>query len=213
MIRISPSILSADLAKLADEVNTIENHTDMIHIDVMDGIFVPNISFGIPVVKSLRKHTDIFFDVHLMIVEPEKYVEKFIEAGADLVTFHYEATECADEIINMIHARGKKAGISIKPATPIESILHLLPKLDLVLIMTVEPGFGGQKIMMDQMEKIKALRSIIDENSYKTLIEVDGGINGDNAKTVRNFGADILVAGSYVFGVEDRKGAIERLKD
>ena len=211
MIKISPSILSADLAKLADEVKTIEGSADMIHIDVMDGIFVPNISFGIPVIKSLRKHTDMFFDVHLMIVNPEKYVDKFIEAGADLITFHYEATNCSEEIIDAIHKQGKKAGISIKPATPVSAIIPLLHKLDLVLVMTVEPGFGGQKFMSEQTEKVKELRRIIAENSFETLIEVDGGINKENAKMLRDFGADILVAGSYIFGAFDRKNAIASL--
>lgn len=211
MIKISPSILSADLANLASEVKTVEGSADMIHIDVMDGIFVPNISFGIPVVKSLRKHTDIFFDVHLMIVNPEKFVDKFIDAGADLVTFHYEATDCAEAIIDVIHKQGKKAGISIKPTTPVSDIIPLLHKLDLVLVMTVEPGFGGQKFMAEHTEKVKELRRIIDENSFRTLIEVDGGINKENAKILRDCGADILVAGNYIFGAPDRKNAIVSL--
>lgn len=212
MMKISPSILSADLANLAEEVKTIESSADMIHIDVMDGVFVPNISFGIPVVKSLRKHTNMLFDVHLMIVEPEKYIDEFIKAGADLITFHYEATDCAEKIIDAIHAHGKMAGISIKPATPVSAIEHLLHKLDLVLIMTVEPGFGGQKLMDDQVKKIKELKAEISKNSLKTVIEVDGGVNGENAKILRAAGADILVAGSYVFGSADRKTAIESLK-
>lgn len=212
MVKVSPSILSADLAKLAEEVKTIENCADMIHIDVMDGVFVPNISFGIPVVKSLRKHTDMFFDVHLMIVKPEKYIAEFVKAGADLITFHYEATDCAEKIIDAIHEQGKMAGISIKPATPVGAIKHLLHKLDLVLVMTVEPGFGGQKFMDDQVEKIKELKKIITEKTLKTVIEVDGGVNGENAKLLCDSGVDILVAGSYVFGAEDRKSAIVSLK-
>ncbi len=212
MLKISPSILSADLANLEKEVKSIESYADMVHIDVMDGVFVPNISFGIPVVKSLRRHTNMFFDVHLMIVNPEKYVDKFIDAGADLITFHYEATDCAERIIDAIHEQGKMAGISIKPATPVSSIEHLLHKLDLVLVMTVEPGFGGQKFMDDQVEKIRELKKIIAERSMKTVIEVDGGVNGENAKILKNAGVGILVAGNYVFGACNRKSAIERLK-
>ena len=212
MIKISPSILSADLANLAEEVKTIESSADMIHIDIMDGVFVPNISFGIPVVKSLRKHTNMFFDVHLMIVEPEKYIDEFIKAGADLITFHCEATDCAEKIIDDIHDKGKMAGISIKPATPVSAIEHLLHKLDLVLVMTVEPGFGGQKFMDNQVEKIKELKDKISKNSLKTVIEVDGGVNGENAKTLRDSGVDILVAGCYIFGAEDRKSAIKSLR-
>ena len=211
MLKVSPSILSADLAILAEEVKTIKN-ADMIHIDVMDGVFVPNISFGIPLVRSLRKHTDMFFDVHLMIVKPEKYVDEFIKAGADLITFHYEATDSAESIIDLIHERGKKAGISIKPTTPVSAIVHLLHKLDLVLVMTVEPGFGGQKFMGDQIQKIIELKKIITENSFDTVIEVDGGVNGKNAKLLRNSGVDILVAGSYIFGADDRQKVIEDLK-
>ena len=146
-----------------------------------------------------------------MRVNPEKFVDKFICAGADLVTFHYEATDCAEAIIDVIHNQGKKAGISIKPATPVSDIIPLLHKLDLVLVMTVEPGFGGQKFMAEHKKKVKELRRIIDENSFRTLIEVDGGINKENAKLLRDCGADILVAGNYIFGAPDRKNAIVSL--
>ena len=213
MIKVSPSVLACDLSRLLDEVKSIESAgADMVHLDVMDGMFVTNISFGLPVIASLRKNTDIFFDVHLMIDRPERYVKRFIEAGADLVTFHVEASECPLETLKEIRALGQKAGLSVKPNTPVESIYPLLDECDLVLVMTVEPGYGGQAFIPETLDKIRALRAEIEQRGLDIDIQVDGGINAETAKLVKDAGANNLVAGSYVFKEKDRKAAIDSLR-
>lgn len=205
-------MLSADFGHLERDTRMIDKSAaQWVHIDVMDGVFVPNISFGFPVMKPIRKATRKCLDVHLMIVEPEKYVERFVQAGADLVTFHYEATYNPKGCIEMIHRAGAKAGISIKPATSADVLRDLLPMLDLVLVMSVEPGFGGQSFIPESMDKIASLRRMIDQQGTKTLIEVDGGISASNARAVYEAGADVLVAGSAVFGVENPVAEIEKI--
>ncbi len=213
MIKVSPSVLACDLSRLLEEVKSIESAgADMVHLDVMDGMFVTNISFGLPVISSLRKHVDIFFDVHLMIEKPERYVERFANAGADLITFHYEATEDPRTTLELIRKAGKKAGISVKPHTPIEVVYPLLNMCDLVLIMTVEPGYGGQAFIPEMLEKISALKAEIKSRGVAVDIQVDGGINAETAKLVKAAGADNLVAGSYVFKEENRRDAIDSLR-
>ncbi len=207
---ISPSILSADFACLKDEIKRVEPYVPWIHIDVMDGHFVPNITIGAPVVKSIRKVTDLFLDVHLMIEDPGFYVDSFIDAGSDLITFHFEAAkEKTLEIIKKIKSKNIKAGLSIKPKTDEKEIIKYLDFLDMVLIMTVEPGFGGQKFMEDCAKKIKTIR----EFSKDILIQVDGGINDKTAKTCLNLGANCLVSGNYIYKSPDIKSAILSLKN
>ena len=213
MTKISPSVLASDLSNLASEVCDIQKcGADMVHLDVMDGRFVPNMSFGMPVIEALRKHTDIIFDVHLMIVSPEDYADRFIDAGADILTFHYEATSDPRALLRRIRARGVKAAISIKPATPPEAIYDLLDELDMVLVMTVEPGYGGQALIPETLDKVKTLKGEILRRGLNVEIEVDGGINEKNAKIATNCGADILVAGSSVFKYEDRRAAMDALR-
>lgn len=214
MIKISPSMLACDLTKIGEEVNEIKNAgAEMIHLDVMDGVFVPNSSFGLAVLEALREKTEITFDVHLMIDKPEKYIERYItECGADIVTFHLEATDVPDKCINIIKKHGRKVSVSVKPATPIEAVYPYLDRCDMVLIMTVEPGFGGQSFMPDMVEKIKKLKCEINSKGLNTDIQVDGGINSETAKAVKDAGANVLVAGSYVFKAQDRKKAIDSLR-
>ena len=214
-VKIAPSILSADFVRLADEVGEIRAAgADYVHVDVMDGLFVPNITIGIPVVKSLRKATDMFLDVHLMIDRPHRYVGKFCDAGADLVCFHVEADEPQDILsaLDDIKEKGKLAALSLKPRTPASVILPYLDKLDMVLVMTVEPGFGGQSFMADMLPKIRGIRALMNEYKPGCELEVDGGIDENTAPLVVDAGANVLVAGSAVFGRPDRAAAIEGLR-
>jgi ribulose-phosphate 3-epimerase len=213
MVKIAPSILSADFANLEREIQRIAD-ADYVHVDVMDGVFVPNISIGIPVVASIRKVTELPLDVHLMIVEPGRYVEQFCDAGADLVTLHVEADTEANllDAIDKIHAKGKKAGVVLKPKTPAEAVLPFLEKVELILVMTVEPGFGGQKFMADQMPKVTALRRMIDEKNPACELEVDGGVAPDTCQTCIDAGANVLVAGSAVYKAADIPARIAELR-
>lgn len=212
MKKILPSILSADFGNLERDVKELESiGIDIFHIDVMDGNFVPNISFGFPVIEAIRSKTDKVFDCHLMIANPENYVERFCNAGCDMVSFHIEATNHADRVIQVIKNSGRKAGIVLNPQTPIESIKYLLPKLDYVLIMTVNPGFGGQKFIPEMLEKIAELDAIRKDKGYGFLIQVDGGINVETSKLCREKGADLLVCGSFLFGAEDKEKTLSEL--
>ena len=213
MVKISPSVLAADFTRLGEEVLDIERAgADMVHLDVMDGKFVTNISFGLPVIEALRKKSGMVFDVHLMIDSPEVYIDRFIDAGADIVTFHTEATKNVDAALDIIKKRGKLAAVSVKPNTPIETVYPYLEKCDMVLVMTVEPGYGGQALIPETLEKVRKLKAEIDSRGLDVDIQVDGGIKPENAKDAISAGANILVAGSSVFKASDRKAAIDALR-
>ncbi|MBQ7713584.1 MAG: ribulose-phosphate 3-epimerase [Oscillospiraceae bacterium] len=213
MVKIAPSILSADFANLARDVGRIAS-ADYVHVDVMDGLFVPNITIGIPVVKAIRPTTALPLDVHLMIDRPVRYVERFCDAGADLVTCHVEADteENTRAALAKIHARGKKAGVVLKPKTPAEAVLPFLDDCDIVLVMTVEPGFGGQSFMADMLPKVAQIRAWIDERGLDCELEVDGGVAPDTRDACVNAGADVLVAGSAVYGAADVCARIQELR-
>ena len=213
MIKIAPSILSADFANLERDIQRIST-ADYVHVDVMDGLFVPNITIGIPVVKAIRPTTDLPLDVHLMIERPVRYVEQFCDAGADIVTVHVEADTQENTLrcLELIHGRGKRAGVVVKPKTPAEAVLPFLSQCDMILVMTVEPGFGGQSFMADMMPKLRQIRAWIDAKNPACELEVDGGVDPVTCKTVIENGANVLVAGSAVYKSDDIPGRIAQLR-
>lgn len=214
MINIAPSILSADFSKLGEEVKNIEAHgADIVHIDVMDGMFVPNITFGMPIIKSIRNVTKMPFDVHLMIEKPDRYIEDFVKAGADIITVHYEADKHIDRTINYIKSFGVKAAVALNPGTPVSNIKDLIPELDMILIMSVNPGFGGQKYIKYASNKIREVKELKDKFNPNLLIEVDGGVDVSNIREVVESGANVIVAGSAVFKNNDVEGNIKNLRE
>lgn len=212
-MEIAPSILASDFSKLGEEIErTSKAGADYIHIDVMDGMFVKNITIGPSVIKSIRKYTDIPFDVHLMIEEPSRYIDDFVKAGADIITIHLEAEKNIEKAIKLIKSKGVKAGLSIKPGTSVNEIIKYLNLIDVVLIMTVEPGFGGQTFIEEMMEKVKTIKEEIEKNKLNIKIEADGGINQETIKIAKDAGVDICVAGTSVYKSSDMKTTISNLK-
>lgn len=215
MIKIAPSILAADFARLGSEAEEVSAAgADWLHFDVMDGEFVHNITIGLPVLKSLRRHTDMFMDVHMMVTRPRRYAGRFCELGADMVTIHVEADEPVEIIkcLQEIHSYGRKAGLALKPATPGSVVLPYLEYLDMVLVMTVEPGFGGQRLQREALTKMRGVRALIDQYKPGCLLEADGGVNEETAPLVADSGADVLVAGNAIFAKSDRAAAVAALR-
>jgi len=210
---ISPSLLSADFGNLQRDIEMVNrSQADWFHLDIMDGVFVPNISYGMPVIKAIKKHAKKPLDVHLMIIDPDRYIDDFQKAGADILTVHYETCNHLHRTVQNIKSKGMKAGVSLNPHTPVHLLKDIIADVDLVLIMSVNPGFGGQKFIPNAINKIKELKQLIIENHSNALIEVDGGVDHTNAKTLVEAGCDVLVAGSYIFGAEDPEKKIEGLK-
>ena len=213
MIIISPSVLAADFSRLGDEVKkAYDAGAEYIHLDVMDGIFVPNISFGAPVISAIRKSSGAVFDVHLMITDPQRYIDDFLSAGADLVTIHYESCDDPAEVLRYIRSKGAKAAVAIKPATDVSVVYPLLDLVDMVLIMTVEPGFGGQKLIPHTIDKVRELRKYMNEKGYTTDIQVDGGVTPENLPALTEAGANVIVAGSAIFKAADPAAVIAEMK-
>ena len=214
MIYIAPSLLAADFSNLAQDIDRIRHAgANYLHLDVMDGIFVPNISFGPPVIASIRKKTKLFFDVHLMIKNPQRYIENFIRAGADSITIHLESTSRPKDAIQKIKDHDMKAGIAISPATPYENVLPYLDMVDMVLVMTVEPGFGGQEMIPETLEKVRAIKKYVDEHDLDVNIEVDGGITAENVHLAIEAGANVIVAGSAIFGSKTPSKVIAKMRE
>ncbi|MDY2794451.1 ribulose-phosphate 3-epimerase [Peptostreptococcus anaerobius] len=213
-MKLAPSVLSADFANLLNSCKKVENAgCEYLHLDVMDGHFVPNITFGAPIIKSLRKDIKMVFDAHLMITDPDKFIPDLVDAGCDIITVHQEACTHLHRTIQNIKSYNVKAGVVLNPATPVETIKHILPDVDMVLLMSVNPGFGGQKFIPEVLEKVKTLRKMIDERGLDIEIEVDGGVNSQNIKSLVDAGADVLVAGSAIFNNEDIDLAVMNLRN